>query len=522
MIPVDPLETEKGDTLRLVAWALLSAVLLTLAHTPFRILILPFTALAPLVAAAGSLPGRPGEGRRATWLGLSFGALFWGVHLLWVPLVVAPFFPWAYTGYGLQVGLLASIAALSIWATHRLHARAGVPLPLAFALAWVAGEWLKSHFPLGLSFPWLGLGISLTAWPELLGIAEWTGEAGVAFWLALVNGLVGSVILQGMKREGEERPIRGRGPARALSLSLGLALAPAILGVVRSRTLPLREGPVVAVVGTGVRADLRLRQEEGTLEALAQVDGILKGLGPGEADLVVLPEATVSLPLNGPTGTHAREVLGETARFLQAPLLIGGVGELPGPADLRTNSAFLMGPGGAILSRYDKVRLVPGMEWGGYRPGVVGEVLQVGRWHLGPLICYESLFGGIARAQRQNGAALLVNLSSDVWFGEERRLGALFLQHHPAHLVMRSVENRMGVARAANGGIGLLLDPLGKELVSPLPPGPGLIRARVPQVEGLTVFSRTGDLVGPGTLLVALALLSGAHSREGRGPGRRP
>lgn len=489
-----------------MALALLSAFLLLLAQPPFHFVLLSFSALVPLGVALGSLDQDERTGRPAAWIGVAFGAVYWGVLLVWVPLVVAPLFPWAFPGYVVQVGLLSGLAGMMAWATHRLHRRAELPLPLSLSLAWVGMEYLKGHFPFGLSFPWLGLGISLTGQPELLGLAEWTGEGGVAFWLAMVNGLLAAALLR--VRSAPQEKVGRLSPLRLVALAVVVALLPALAGIVRDRTLPLELGPRVAVVGTGVPAALRRRSVEGSRAALAQVEAQMEGLAPGEVDLVVLPEATISIPLDGPRGEEFRGALAELARRVEATLLVGALGEEP-----VANSAFLLGPDGSILSRYDKTRLVPGMEGGGYRRGPPGQILEADGVTLAPLICYESLFGGVARSQRRAGATLMVNLTSDVWFGGGG-VGRLFLDQHPAHLVMRAVETRMGVARAANGGFSFLLDPGGRLISPPVAPGAGMARGTIPLMRGGSLFSRTGDLVGPLALLLVLLLLGWPLLRE--------
>ena len=504
-------------------YSLLSAALLLLAQPPFQFILLPFLALTPLAVALGQ------PSRRPAWYGLLFGLFYWGVLLLWVPLEVGPRFSWAFPGYMAQVGLLSGLSALMAWCAHRLRAVKGLPLYLAFPLAWVGMEWLKAHFSFGLAFPWLGLGMTLTAWPEFLGLAEWTGEAGVAFWLALVNGLLAMAFLDGSRErefEGEMGEFPGpQGPARRLrwiSLAALVGVGPAFLGLLRARTLPTHPGPRVAVVGTGVPASLRLKPVEGTQEALREAREMLQTLPAGAVDLAVLPEAVVGLPLEDEGARIFRRELAGVARSLRAPLLFGALGGSGGdPRLLPTNSAFLMDSLGILRGRYDKVRLVPGMEWGGYRAGEPGQVLEVDGMRLGPLICYESIFGSLARMYGQSGAVLLVNLTSDVWFGgPEAWPGRGFLAQHPSHLVMRAVETRTGVARAANGGLSLLLDPLGKALTEPLPPGPGMALATVPVVQGSTLFSRTGDLVGPACVIFLLVLLlPRPWSRRGA-PGR--
>ncbi len=175
--------------------ALASALFLTLAQPPFSVLPLAFLSLVPLSLGLASLPPGPAGRWHATLLGLLFGVAYWGFALLWVPLEVGPFYPWAYAGYALLLVLLGSLFALLGWVAHFLHRTRAVPLGLALPLAWVGVEWIKGQFPFGLAFPWLGLGVTLSDWPHLLGLAEWVGEEGVAFWLAGVNGLVAGRIL---------------------------------------------------------------------------------------------------------------------------------------------------------------------------------------------------------------------------------------------------------------------------------------------------------------------------------------
>lgn len=520
---------------------LLSAILLVLAQPPFQVVLLPFLALVPLVVSLGRNAAEDtGHGLvRAVRIGVAFGTVYWGILLLWVPLEVGRRFWWAFPGYLAQVCLLTGLTALMAWATCRLNRSPRVPLFLAFPLAWVGMEWMKAHFPLGLSFPWLGLGVTLTAWPEALGVAEWIGEGGVAFWLALVNGLLAAAVLAwherawGGRRWGGSpdpadssatRRIRmGRISPRSLIWAAGAcAFLPALLGVARGRALDLHPGPRVLVVGTGVYPGLRADPLAGSREGIDQVEELLRGLHGNAADLIVLPEALVRFPLADSLAGPFRRRLEMLAEAQETPLIFGAMGERPGDGSaLPTNSLFLLDRSGELSGRYDKVRLVPGMEQGAYEAGNPVLPLDAGTIRLGPLICYESIFGDLARRYGREGGTLLVNISSDVWFG---RWGAWpgrgFLSQHPAHLVLRAVENRIGVARAANGGISLLLDPVGRAVVEPIPPGPGIAVASIPVVSGSTLFSRTGDLVGLISVLLCGGLILLSPAGRPAGPGK--
>jgi apolipoprotein N-acyltransferase len=282
------------------------------------------------------------------------------------------------------------------------------------------------------------------------------------------------------------------------------------MGVARARTLPLENGPRVVVVGTHVTPELRGTPGAAALAAMAQVEVALRRIDPGTVDLVVLPEATVSTPLEEKEALWARGVLTALVSELNAPVIVGALGRvgLEAAEGALTNSAFLLSPGDSLIQRYDKARLVPGMEAGLYQRGSGRATFRAGDWIVAPLLCYESLFGGAARKGRKAGAQLLLNLSSDIWFGQETTLlGSLFLHQHPAHLVLRAVENRMSVARAANGGLSFVLDPTGRVISDTVSPKGGVTSARVPTFEGMTLFSRTGDWIGPGSALLCLFLL---------------
>jgi apolipoprotein N-acyltransferase len=489
----------------------LSALLLILALPPFHVLPLAFVALAPLAAGLALIPPGPGSGTRASLQGGVFGLVFWGFSLVWVPLELGRHFSWALPAYGLLLMLLGGLAALFAWWAHGLYHRAGIPLILAVPLAWVAVEWIKANFPMGLAFPWLGLGVALAPWPSLLALAEWTGERGVAFWLSMASGWVGAEVVRlGASPRGSEPRLHGRiqGPRILMPLAL---LLPVLLGWARARTLSLLPGPTVVVVGTDVPRELRDDPEAWAREALDQVRAALPHPSPHfRPDLILLPEATIPIPLEREeAGPFLDELLSMAGAF-DTPFVVGATGGVPpgegSPAV--TNSAYLVLPDQGLHGRYDKGRLVPGMEAGRYLPGPGGGTLEGGGWVYGPLVCYESLFGGLGREGRRGGAQALLNLTSDVWFGEEGRgLGSLFLRQHPAHLVLRVAETRMPAARAANGGYSFILDPLGRRASPLVPPTGGVAAAELHTTQGMTVFARTGDLVGPLAALAGLLLL---------------
>jgi len=148
---------------------------------------------------------------------------------------------------------------------------------------------------------------------------------------------------------------------------------------------------------------------------------------------------------------------------------------------LSYNSAYLFTPEGKIGGRYDKQHLVPFGEYvplsdyfslpgplveniGNFSSGKAGRPLPCQGAAIGVLICFESIFPKLARDWTASGANLLVNITNDAWFG---RSSAPWQQLSMS--VFRAVENRRSLARSANTGISVLIDPLGRMAgISPL------------------------------------------------------
>ncbi len=517
---------ERGDRLL----PAVSALLAVSAFPPLHLLIPSFVALVPLAVwvadqkdeanTSRSVSGRVFRG------GVWFGVLYFGLLLYWMPLALAAFTWWAVPAYLTVIMVLALGAGSFTWALHRLIRRGRIPLWIALPLTWTTLEWLRAHAPAGLAFPWLGLGTSLTGYPELVGAAELVGARGITLWLALLNGLLAEALLAARAPEGTRMATR-----RVTAFALVLAV-PAAWGYWRAGSLPVRAVGEVAVVQPNVAAPIRLDgatsndSTEASLTRLAsEGDGLSLDLARPAPDLVVWPEMTFFGPIESDESLRER-VLG-VAETWNAPVVFGGLGEgeTREGNSVPLNSAFLMGRDGQLTDfRYDKHRLVPLVEAipfraGGWR-GETAQVESYGRgvdWPLGRmgddvrfgvLICYESSYAGHVRRFRLEGADFFLNLTNDGWFGREpwyTRTAALW--QHPAHLVMRAIEHRVGIARAANTGFSLFVDPLGRiygrtDLLE------ATVRSETVFTSDVrTWYTRTGDVAGWTALLLTFGLL---------------
>ena len=146
------------------------------------------------------------------------------------------------------------------------------------------------------------------------------------------------------------------------------------------------------------------------------------------------------------------------------------------PAGLH-NSFFVLSQAGDILSRYDKVKLVPFGEYVPFKKWLPFSRLvesladfQVGTGSkfvdipligkISPLICYEAIFpGDIVGGEDEDRPKLIINLTNDAWFGN----GAGPKQHLEI-AKMRAIEEGIPLIRSANTGISGFYDAYGRSL----------------------------------------------------------
>jgi apolipoprotein N-acyltransferase len=427
---------------------------------------------------------------------------------------------------------------------HALLAGGRTPLPLALALAWTAGEWVRGSALGPLDFPWMGVVVPLAALPELVQGAAWVGERGLVLGVAAVNGALALGLAAGPQRASAPRcgDGPGGGPAggpgsgrrvwrpghpwrnwRAAALAvLAVALAWGGGAVRMARLEPL---PVLTALAVQPAVPLAMKRSGGPLDVAAHL-GAVEALVPDSAlagvDLVVVPETAVPVVLDAPESAGVRRTVAAWAARTEVPVAVGAYGAAERGG--RTNALFLADADpDAAWQRANKRRLVPGVEWaptdeGGLRPGRVPALLDLpGVGLLGVLICIESAGPEPARRLRALGARVLINVTNDAWLGEAPLWTRTAAFHqHPQHLRLRAVETGVGALREGNGGWTSVVGPDGRErrLLDPYVPGAAL--AEVRSLGTPTPFTRTGDLAGP--VAAVLAGILALVGRVGRGP----
>jgi apolipoprotein N-acyltransferase len=359
---------------------------------------------------------------------------------------------------------------------------------------WVALELGQTYIFSG--FPWEVLGNGVYRFPLLLQAADLSGVYGLSFLLALINVSLFAAFF----------PAKGRGShLRHLPLVALLVLAWVGYGYYRLGEVDQKMAQAprmkVAVVQGNIKQGDKWKKEmvQATLDRYGELTRKVKG-----ARLVVWPETAAPFFFLRTPQFSAQ--VQETAKASGAYLLFGAPAwELTGAGESFFNRAYMLSPQGEVVGYYDKAHLVPYGEYvplkrylpflgkmvpmvGDFAEGPVGKVVDLPEGPVGPLVCYESIFPYLSRAQVENGARLLLNITNDAWYGTTSAP-----YQSLAIAAVRSAEAHVAMARAANTGISAFVDPAGRILWQSGLFVPAAEAMDLPLLTGGTLYTRYGD-----------------------------
>jgi len=428
--------------------ALLAGAVFPLGFAPFDWFPVPLLSLAVLAVLLHTA-----RGRTAFLYGWLFGVGQFGTGISWVYVSI-----YLYGNAGLALSVIVMLLFVMFLAlfpglTGQVLARLGLVSArwfflAAFPAAWTLNEWLRSWIFTG--FPWLNLGYSQVESP-LLGFAPLLGVYGVSWLAALSAGLLAWLW-------------RARDLSRVAALAALLVLWAAGAGLNQYHWTRPDGAPLVATLIQGnIPQEMKWKpgQQQATLEHYARLTR--EHL---DSDIVVWPETAIPAfydQVEAGFITPLREELGG-----HGVSLLTGVPVLDRSNWRYYNTVISLDQPGRF---YYKVHLVP---FGEYLPlrdwlaGVLGflpvpqadfsagdlhqPLLQAAGYPVGASICYEIAFGE-QLIHALPGAALLVNVSNDAWFGD-----SLAPHQHLEMARMRARETERYVLRATNTGISAIID----------------------------------------------------------------
>ncbi len=336
-------------------------------------------------------------------------------------------------------------------------------------------------------FPWLMLGNSLTTFRVFIQIADIIGAYGISLLIVYLNIMIYKSWQEYLSRK---------------NIHFGFAA-----GVLLFIIVPLVYGFIKSSADYGSENSVRFgliqpninpwkKWEAGSLDD--QLDLYLdlsKQAVDENAKVIAWPESALPVYLlNGRYSSQVKRI----HEFLDSNnvYLVTGMPDATfyfdstkAPDDAKRsrsgtlytsyNSILYFAPNSRKVEKYGKIMLVP---FGEKVPlvesiPVLGDLFKwnvgISSWNtgrgvkvfemgdngtvIGGVICIESIYPAFCAEFVQSGAGVIAVVTNDSWYGNSSGP-----YQHKDIAVMRAIENRRSVVRAANGGISCLIDPSGK------------------------------------------------------------
>jgi apolipoprotein N-acyltransferase len=501
--------------------ALAAGALPALAFPGLNLEFLGWCGLVPAILIIAAAPSAREAAVRGWWLGAGFilASLYWLIPSIGPALLlVAVVFGALWTGFG-----------VAAWALLRSPLRPARALAALAVLPgyWVFTEWARSWQ--GFGGPWDVLGASQWQHPAVLALAAVGGAWLISFALVAANtGITILLLARGMA-------VRAAGAA---GVTVALAAGPVAFAL--TAAMPPVRHVTVALVQPGITRSKHQRVDP-SQQLSGQLGAGQSGAGQSGAahpDLIVWGESSVGTDIG-----RQPVLFGQIRRLAAgtgAEVLVNQDASLPDGA--RSKVALLIGPHG-LMGSYTKTRLVP---FGEYIPlrAVLGWLATISRaapsnmvpgdgahlvhatdrlgrpLPLGVLICFESAFPDMSRADADRGAQLIVYQTSDSTFQ-----GSWAPAQHASLSAVRAAETGRPVVQAALTGDTVAFDARGRllALMTAQQRGVTVVRLGLPPAGARTLYDRLGDYVPwVATGIVVVAAITGFQMvRPGRG-GRVP
>ncbi len=364
-----------------------------------------------------------------------------------------------------------------------------------FPLFWVTYEYL--YMLTDLSFPWLTLGNGLAKFSAFIQIADIIGAVGLSMVIIYINIFLYKTIIN-FKNNRVKFWINIS--AAALIFLLVISYGFYKLSTFQSSNEKIRVGLIQP------NLDPWDKWSGGNLDRITNLYlGLSQQAVNNGAKIIFWPET--ALPVFLLDGSNSR-TLDSIYTFLRKNnvYLLTGMPDVKYyfkgdkiPSDAikskqgnfyytMYNGIILLSPDSWKIQHYGKMKLVP---FGERVPFVstfpfLGDLIKWGvgisGWNVGKdttnfslpykieenflskdsiqingLVCYESIFPYFVDNFVHRGAEIIAVVTNDSWYGKSSGP-----YQHEDIAVLRAVENRRSVIRAANGGISCIIDPLGR------------------------------------------------------------
>lgn len=401
-----------------------------------------------------------------------------------------------------------------------------------FPFYWVAFEF--SYSLTDLRFPWLTLANCLPYFNSFIQIADIIGAYGLSLLILYINIFI-YLSLRDIK-------LTKKINFKYSWIVILLFVIPLIYGIVRINSLRTSEEKVK--VGL-IQPNLNPwdKWEGGNLEAqLENYIELSRKAVRKNAKVILWPES--ALPVYLLSGNYPVEVE-RIHQFIDSNdvFILTGMPDATfyfdsqlAPPDAKYtkesktayvsyNSILLFTPQSREIQKYGKIKLVPFGEkvpfveelpflgdfikwqvgissWNVGKEQTVFQLVEGAELKVAGVICIESIYPDFVAGFVQKGANIIAVVTNDSWYGYSS--GPF---QHKEISVLRAIENRRTIIRAANGGISCIIDPLGRTLQNTKLFEQDVLVGYATIENGLTFYSRFPLLIPLITSFVSVLMI---------------
>jgi apolipoprotein N-acyltransferase len=523
-----PLYTKAKSGLRWLALSTLSGVLLAAGFPMSLGTPLMFVALVPLLLVADEILQSEETIKKRLLMRYAYNAfVWWNILATWwvgnagiIPGMIANFL----NSFFMCLPILAYFVTREKLLQGKNENRAKILSSAALISFWFSWEYLHLHWD--LSWTWLTLGNAFATHPDWVQWYEFTGVFGGGLWIWLANIFL--YYIYSTRKNWAAQKIRIAASALALCLPLLISF---YLKQIRQLEATLRK-PQTNVEVVALQPNYEPHYEKFVVSdeiQLAHFLELAKKQVTAETDYLVLPETSFGVfdvdHLEAYEPIKALEALTDSFPKLQ---IVTGLDLVRFyawsknlPPTVRSNgSRNYEFYNGAIqlahhqlnIPLYKKSKLVPGpevlpfraaLDWlkplfrkmGGTVEGLGTQPERSVFWNangqaIGPVICYESIYGAYCGDYVRHGAQALFVMTNDGWWDDTPGY-----QQHSAFARLRAIELRRAVVRSANTGSSVFIDAFGAETQATPYGISAAIKGTITLHNELTFYAHYGDFL---------------------------
>ena len=396
-----------------------------------------------------------------------------------------------------------------------------------FVAIWMCFE--KFHLSWELTWPWLNLGNVFADYPKIIQWYDTLGATGGSFWILLIN--VYAFYTLRIWEAGRKR--------KSLIINssvLVMAIAvPMLISLVKYNNFD--EKPIGSVNVLMLQPELDPYTEKYSKDSLTILNDLLtlaETNSKGQIDYYIGPETSIpgfgsisengfeqSMLLNTVKGFLAQHPKSVFATGISSHRFYTDENEKSETAYQTSQGIYVDSYNSAVqiipnqkVEVYHKGKLVPGVEIFPYinvlKPLLGDAMLNLGGTtaslgvdkkrtafgnpynpgKLAPIICYESIYGEFVTDYVKEGANFLAIMTNDSWWGVTQGHQQLM-----AYARLRAIETRREIARSANSGISAHINARGDVTADTLYGDKTALYAKVNLYDGMTFYTRAGDLM---------------------------